>query len=213
MRKLDVLNRGFSGYNTDHCKIILPKILEVENQGPSKVKLMALFLGTNDALSTVQHVPVSRYKENLSSMVQEILKYDINLIVIGPGLHDPKLLPKAYASIGITGDISSCLNNKTYSEAAKSVAEQHKVPFLDLWAAFQKKGGWSDEQLAEQSVYIDELLSDGIHFTSEGYQTLYKELISTIAKEYPEWAPSNLKMKLALWNTIDPHNIEKSIFD
>lgn len=213
MRKLDVLNRGFSGYNTDNCKIILPKILEVENQGPSKVKLMTLFLGTNDALSTVQHVPLSRYKANLSSMIQEVLKYDIKLILIGPGLHDPKLLPQGYADNGIIGDISSSLNNKTYSEAAKSVAEQHKVPFLDLWAAFQKKGGWSDEQLTQQSVSIDMLLSDGIHFTSEAYQLLYKELISAIEKEYPELAPSNLKMKLALWDTIDPANMEKTIFN
>lgn len=211
MRKLDILNRGFSGYNTDHCRLILPKVLEVEHKVASKVKLMTIFLGTNDALSTIQHVPVSRYRENLASMVDEALRYDIKLVVIGPALHDPKLLPPGFAENG-PGDISSSSNNKTYSEAARSVAEQYKVPFLDLWTAFQNKGGWSDEQLAQQSVSIRSLLSDGIHFTPEAYQVLYEELISIIDHEYPELAPGNLKMKLAIWNTIDPYNIEKTMF-
>lgn len=208
---MDVLNRGFSGYNTDHCKKIVPNILEIENSSQSKVKLMTIFLGTNDALNTSQHVPVSRYKENLASMVQEALKYNVKLIVIGPALHDPKLLLK-WVENGSTEDISSCINNKTYSEAARSVTEYYSVPFLDLWTTFQKNGGWSDEQLAEQSVSIDSLLVDGIHFTPKAYQLLYEGIISIIDKEYSELAPVNLKMKLAVWTTIDPQNIEKTMF-
>lgn len=206
MRKLDVLNRGFSGYNTDHAKLILPKVLEIENQGPAKVKLMTIFLGTNDALSNIQHVPVSRYSENLTSMVQEAQAHGIKLIVIGPALHDSKLLTE-----GFTGP-SNCTNNKIYSEAAKKVAEKFNVPFLDLWAAFQRSGGWSDQELADGSVSIRSLVHDGIHFTPQAYEILFKEILSTIEKEYPEYAPGNVKMKLAIWDSIDPNNIEKTIF-
>lgn len=213
MRKLDVLNRGFSGYNTDHCKLILPKILEVENKGEAKVKLMTIFLGTNDALDTIQHVPLSRYKDNLASMVHVALRYGIRLIVIGPALHDPKLLPPNYVENGVARDISSSGINKMYSETARSVAEQYKVPFLDLWTAFQRHGGWTEDQLTKQNLSISSLLSDGIHFTPTAYEVLFKEIIAVIQNVYPELAPANTRMKLAVWNLIDPENIEQTMFN
>lgn len=40
IRKLDVINRGFSGYNSEHARQILPKILESE----TNIKLMTIFL-------------------------------------------------------------------------------------------------------------------------------------------------------------------------
>lgn len=82
IRKLDVINRGFSGYNSEHARQILPKILESE----TNIKLMTIFFGTNDAydyINEIQTVELDRYKDNLSVMVQMVLDKNIKPIIIG----------------------------------------------------------------------------------------------------------------------------------
>ncbi len=71
VRKCDVLNRGFSGYNTRWNKIILPRIITKE-MAPD-IAAVTIFLGANDSnkleLNPRQHVPVEEYKQNLVDMV------------------------------------------------------------------------------------------------------------------------------------------------
>ena len=71
VRKCDVLNRGFSGYNTRWNKIILPRIITKEMA--SDTAAVTIFLGANDSnkleLNPRQHVPVEEYKQNLIDMV------------------------------------------------------------------------------------------------------------------------------------------------
>lgn len=59
VRRLDVQVRGFSGYNTDLAVPILEAILA--EKSTSKIKLLTIFFGANDAAleSSPQHV--SRY--------------------------------------------------------------------------------------------------------------------------------------------------------
>jgi lysophospholipase L1-like esterase len=93
-RRADVLNRGYSGYNTDHYLEILPRILGQRAReggtgegassasawdargtiGPSDVLFCTVFLGANDAAlpGEPQHVPIDRYRRNLQSIVREI---------------------------------------------------------------------------------------------------------------------------------------------
>lgn len=58
-RRLDVINRGFSGYNTEWCLPLLKRILpEGVEKGQSKILLLIIFLGANDATlhQSPQHV-------------------------------------------------------------------------------------------------------------------------------------------------------------
>lgn len=214
IRKVDVLNRGFSGYNTDHGRVILPKILQIENTDNSRVKFMTIFLGTNDALNTVQHVPIERYRDNLVSMVKEVLRHDIKVILIGPGLHDPNLcrIERAKKGEPLEKNLTSCANNKVYSETMRSVAVKFNVPFIDLWTSFQEWGGWSEMQLINETAHLGDLLVDGVHYSPKAYEILYEKVIETICIHYPELTPENLTTKLSLWRSIDPENIEQTIF-
>jgi hypothetical protein len=73
-RKCDVINRGFSGYNTRWNRIVLPQILHPHDW--QHVVGFVIFLGANDSvlpdLNPSQHVPIEEYKENLIAMVQSL---------------------------------------------------------------------------------------------------------------------------------------------
>lgn len=69
-RKCDVISRGFSGYNTKWCKVILPDILKEFD--PKNIALATIFLGANDSNlpeNVTQHVPLPDYKQDLKDMV------------------------------------------------------------------------------------------------------------------------------------------------
>lgn len=73
-RKCDVITRGFSGYNTRWCRVILPDILKEFD--PEDIAFATIFLGANDSNlpeNTVQHVPLPRYKQDLKDMVEMMM--------------------------------------------------------------------------------------------------------------------------------------------
>jgi lysophospholipase L1-like esterase len=67
-----VINRGFSGYNTRWCKIILPGL--VTSKDTADIKLVTIFLGANDSVDSTlcskQHVPLEEFKQNMKDMIQ-----------------------------------------------------------------------------------------------------------------------------------------------
>lgn len=222
IRKLDVINRGFSGYNSEHARQILPKILESE----TNIKLMTIFFGTNDAydyINEIQTVELDRYKDNLSVMVQMVLDKNIKPIIIGPGLHDPKMAKAMLAERGRPIDKDPTTNQRLlkYSETAKKVAAQHNVAFIDTWNTLRQYQGWTKDQLFEVSATKDkweigeslaEIVSDGIHFTAKSYKILFEEIIRVIEEKYPELAPENLPSQLCDWKQINPNDLS-SIFN
>ena len=221
MRRLDVINRGFSGYNSEHARLILPKILQAE----ANIKLMTIFFGTNDAydyINDIQTVDLDRYKDNITAMVQMALDKGIKPIVIGPGLHDPKMAQQMLAERGRPIDRDPTTNKilLEYSEATKEVASQNNVVFIDTWNILRQHQGWTKEQLFEISVDNDkwqigdslaEIVTDGIHFTTKSYKILFKEIVRAIRESYPEMAPENLPLHLCDWKLIDPKDLS-SIF-
>jgi len=74
-RRVDILNRGYSGYNTaaaiEGLKILFQDPLEASLWSGADV--VTIWFGANDAcregMPNHQHVPVSKYKSNLQEMV------------------------------------------------------------------------------------------------------------------------------------------------
>jgi lysophospholipase L1-like esterase len=92
-RRADVLNRGYSGYNTTHYLEILPRILGQRHQqrppndagapvdptdrgtvGSVDILFCTVFLGANDASlpGDPQNVPIDQYRLNLQKIVSQI---------------------------------------------------------------------------------------------------------------------------------------------
>ncbi|CAN0465067.1 unnamed protein product [Hapterophycus canaliculatus] len=49
-RRFDVVNRGFSGYNTRWLMPLVEKIFVPDRDGNAPVKLVTIFLGANDCV-------------------------------------------------------------------------------------------------------------------------------------------------------------------
>ena len=74
-----MINRGFSGYNTRWCKLILPKLISADDA--FNTQLVTIFLGANDSVDSEickkQHVPLEEYKRNLLDMVEYLQVFTI----------------------------------------------------------------------------------------------------------------------------------------
>ena len=72
-RKCDVINRGFSGYNTRWCNKMIPSVLSEFDA--KNIAMVTIFLGANDSnlpANKQQHVPVDEFKKNLVEIVEKI---------------------------------------------------------------------------------------------------------------------------------------------
>jgi lysophospholipase L1-like esterase len=74
-RRADVLNRGYSGYNTRHAIDILPSLFC--SGAINNVLMVTVFFGANDASlpgdrEHCQHVPIDEYEGNIRKIVESI---------------------------------------------------------------------------------------------------------------------------------------------
>lgn len=223
-RRLDVVNRGLSGYTSVAALPLLPAILpsldHSHGRAPhanSKVPLMTIFFGANDASlpGNQQHVPVERYTATL----QKMLNYPgirgrgtSVLLFTTPPVDEWQLQinegPEPSRRAAVT---------KTYADAARTIAEAaantegSKVVLVDVWRLFMLRAGWSessdDEYLPgdarrEKNEVLRTLLSDGLHFTKEGYELLYGEVERVIRAELPECCPERMNMVCPEWQDV-----------
>lgn len=210
-RKLDIVTRGFSGYNTNHTVVTLREVLKAEHAETGIIKVILIFMGTNDAAFNFQGVPIDTYKKNLQAMVDCAQSYNIKVILVGPALHGRAECLEASKTQDIDANFCDSKTTRQYADVAAQVAASNGVPFVDLWSAFQRYGGWSTDDLMSGNVAVGDLLPDGIHFSSEGYKVFYDELVRSVNKGYPELEPSKLPFYYPIYNEVDFDNMEESI--
>lgn len=206
-RKMDIVTRGYSGYNTDQGVVVLREVLKADHAENGNIKLMYLFMGTNDAATTFQAVPVDRYKANLQKMVDLARGYNIKVSVVGPALH----YQKGLVNDALTEPFLSNKATRQYSAAAAEVARANSVPFVDLWSKFQQYGGWSTEELLADTPDTSELVPDGVHFSPKAYKLFYEALVETIAQNYPELEAEKLEQVFPYYRDIDYADNEGSL--
>ena len=73
MRRYDVINRGFSGYNTSQVLRILADLIPAPVPAGPRIKYLVVLLGANDTAITVavdnQHVDMDLYERNLAKII------------------------------------------------------------------------------------------------------------------------------------------------
>ncbi|KAH8810674.1 SGNH hydrolase-type esterase domain-containing protein [Xylogone sp. PMI_703] len=213
-RKLQVVARGYGGYTTEHARCIIGPTLDAEEAGGSNIRLITVFFGTNDASDGC--LSLERYAQNLEHVIKMIQARNIPLIVVGPSLID--------AGQGI--EDKNTVRNLEFSKTAENLAKRLEVPFIDLWHAFAKAKGWLEEDITSGKRNtgdgsLRDLLSDGVHFTGEGYKIWYNILLRTVREKFPELRTENLPTTLphiydvdnsdlpsSLWQDVKPKGIE-----
>lgn len=197
-RKLAIIHRGFSGYNSRWAIKILPKILEHENN----IAIATIYFGSNDATAAgPAHVPEHEYEDNLHKLVRMMKAQSIKPILVGPALYDPAKFEPTHQKEIQQGQIRSNELLGKYSTIAENVASKEHIPFVNLHAAFKNKG----------SDNWREMLSDGLHYNGWGYEVFYQELLRAINESYPQYSPENMEVKLPLWREVleDGSNLEQ----
>lgn len=188
-RKLDILQRGFSGYNSRWGLKILPEVLKNEEN----IVLSTIFFGSNDAcLGGHQRVPLEEYVSNTRKMISLLKSKDIKPILVGPALVDQQKFEAPRQDEVAKGYIRTNESFQNYSKALQKLSKEENLPFVDLNTTFRQEAGENWRVL----------LVDGLHFSGKGYEIFFQQLMKTIEEFYPELAPENIPTKLPAWREV-----------
>jgi len=182
-RRADVLNRGFSGYNTRHALDLLPRIFGDDNSEKDKDLLFCtIFFGANDAAlpGEAQHVPIDEYASNLDAMVRQIRQRSSSetlpiFLLTPPPVDEVKLT----AWKGSSNRDNT--NTRRYGLKVKEVADKlhdERVCVVDTWDLLQ---GDTDDR--------GHHLCDGLHLNESGNRLMWEGLMRAIQSDFPDLAP------------------------
>ncbi|XP_072554872.1 isoamyl acetate-hydrolyzing esterase 1 homolog [Paramormyrops kingsleyae] len=195
-RKCDVVNRGFSGYNSRWAKIILSRIINNNN-----VAAVTVFFGANDCSlqdkNPQQHVPMQEYVENLKDIVKHLSSVEISadkvILITPPPLHEPAWEKECLFKGFPLNRHNSVVGQ--YAQACVQAGWQSGAEVLDLWTLMQKDG-------QDFSSY----LSDGLHLSTKGNQFVAEHLWPLLEKR-----TAYLPMILPYWGDVDTDSPETSL--
>lgn len=197
-RRADVINRGFSGYNTDwflrYAATDEGRADLFDHGGgaaEAEVRLATVFFGANDAsdpaLNERQHVPLGTYRSNLKeivSLARSNLGRDVPVVVMSPPpvCHDGRLrYQKERYGEQATGKLERTLERSgEYAAAAGEVARELGLPFLDLWTTMQYTPN------GEARWCWRDYLSDGLHLSAAGNKFVGDALIELVERLLPD---------------------------
>ncbi|GMP72246.1 hypothetical protein CsSME_00030347 [Camellia sinensis var. sinensis] len=205
-RSVDVVLRGYSGYNTRWALKVVEKVFPPETEegsggGAAAPVAVTVFFGANDAClpdrcSKFQHVPIDEYKNNLFSIVSFLKNRwpGTNIILITPPPidEDGRLLhPFVENMLGLPERTNEAAG--AYAKACVSVAGECGIPVVDLWTKMQQFPDW-------QKAY----LRDGLHLSQSGNKIVFEEVIGKL-KEVG-LSLETLPIDLPLIAEIDPND-------
>ncbi|KAG8405168.1 isoamyl acetate-hydrolyzing esterase, variant 2 [Metarhizium acridum] len=210
IRRLDVVNRGFSGFNSEQGLRVLPKIMPDPQQ--TRVRFMAILFGSNDACfpdaENGQHVPLDQYKKNLVKLLTHpaLEAHHPRLLLVTPPPIEERRLDHRVKSQGYLKLNRSNVVTKQYADASREIAKEMKVGCVDLWTAFMSKAGWQTgdplygSQCLPENDAIRALIHDGLHFTPEAYKIFFEEVMKVIASTWPDQMPEQLPYVIPAWD-------------
>jgi lysophospholipase L1-like esterase len=186
-RSADVINRGYSGYNSQWMKYVVKRILPTPDH---EIILATVFLGANDASSGSQHVPVEEYASNLKEIVKH-LRY------INPAMHIVLITPPI-------------VDAAQWPDRHPEVVKKYAVAVIEVGhAGLMESGGfvhvlnlWSEESIgvSNSSVFSGQGidypdLNDGLHLGVGGNTKVFENLRDCILKHIrsPVLIPSNVE--------------------
>ncbi|XP_019413294.1 PREDICTED: GDSL esterase/lipase At2g38180-like isoform X7 [Lupinus angustifolius] len=178
-RQVDVVLRGYAGWNSRTALRILDKIFPKHaTQQPS---LVIVYFGGNDATHPQPdgngfHVPLEEYKENMRNIFIHLqsLSEKTRIIFLGtPPINEEQLYGNSIPSNPPKTNESL----RIYSEAGLEVSRELNIKAIDLWSAIQERSDWKDVSFI-----------DGIHFTKEGSKVVSREILKVLREA--DWEPS-----------------------
>ncbi|OAF67913.1 Isoamyl acetate-hydrolyzing esterase 1 [Intoshia linei] len=196
VRKFDILNYGFSGYNSKWINWSKEKIF---NDSLLNVVGIVIFIGSNDStdlvLNQLQSVPIDQFIKNYNDILDYLkcMYQNAKVFLISP----PPCCEKSYQKHCYLNDKIDCVHFKNvqhYANTVKKIAQYKSCQFIDCWSKFV------------ESNNIDILLEDGLHLNYNG-----AKLLATIIIESFEQNFQNLFETGCNWRNVDFLNQKESL--
>lgn len=186
VRRLDVVNRGFSGYTSEHVRAMTRQLLDNDNHDNNRIHTATVLLGSNDSVLPEldsRHVTPARYRENLEAIVACLREGGVaNIVLLSPPPVDDVKWNKRVAEL--YNAPGACCNASVakYAEVCRTLAKQLGVGLVDLYGEMMKCETWRD------------MFGDGLHFNERGNEFVYERLkevlgplLGEVASVYPDW--------------------------
>jgi len=215
IRRLDVINRGFSGYNTSHILEILSRI--IPDPAFAEVKYILILLGSNDAClplsPTKQHVPLHQFAKNLQAIIHHssITAHNPRIILVTPPPVEETLCEAIDASKGLPLCRHAAVTAK-YAQAVRDMGKTagDNVTVVDLWTTIMDEAvsqrctdASSNELPGVRALGVNEclagLMHDGLHLSAKGYQIFWDELMNTLERKWPNDTPEKQDYVFPNW--------------
>lgn len=215
-RKLDVINRGLSGYNTEWAIPVFDQVFAKKEQQPyvPTVRLLIIWFGANDSVlpSERQHVPLTQFIANLKHLItmvrspaSEYHSPKTRILLVSP---PPVNTYQRGADLASRNPPRKCDRvfefTKLYAEAVVKVAREEGVAVADIWFVVWEAAGKDERALREY-------LLDGLHLNAKGYKLAYDAINESIERSYPEIYHENLHFVIPRHDEIDPSNLRESV--
>jgi lysophospholipase L1-like esterase len=189
-RIADILNRGFSGYNTRWCLKMLDLLFgQFDFQ---EVAALTVCLGANDSwdlkdsLKGSQHVPPVEFEQNLKAIVAwfESKGLDRKRIIL---CTPPTFIPEDWATFKQGQDFQNKSRQTllTYVQIVRQVASDLQTRFVDIYQAFELQSEQSDAH---------RFFVDGLHLSVEGADIFYESIrpvIHELVQEHRRTSDNN----------------------
>eukprot|EP00795_Rhopilema_esculentum_P016604 gene16604-8031_t len=198
-RKCDFLNRGFSGYTSRMCRVILPNLLHRDGHKNESLYAATILIGTNDAVledKDDRAVPLDEYKDNVKYIISKIESYGVpreRIILVTP----PPMDIAAWTGYAREKDFAVAFSEEKlapYVNACLTIADEMNMRRVNLWEDMLKKEDWR------------EFFNDGLHFNNKGHMFVFQEL-----KEHFDVVLSPLKIVYPEWKDVDHINPKKDL--
>lgn len=199
-RKMDILCRGYGGYNTRWARLIAPAIFDNGDVKDGRWALATIFFGANDAATEMEkvHVPLDEYRANLAEIVALARRNtDVVLLISPPPVDEQRRLSYQLEKYGEKASGVLERTNEAagrYAAVARKVAASERVPVLDLWTTMQNEEGWQ------------RFLSDGLHLSPEGQAFVFDRVAEIAAAVSPALNPANIDYDYPSHVEIDQAN-------
>ncbi|KAG7133622.1 GDSL esterase/lipase like protein [Verticillium longisporum] len=202
IRRLDVINRGFSGYNTANVVQHLDTLFQPPSDTTPKIEYLLVLLGANDAVRPMhtQHVAQDKYRANLAKIITHpaIAAHKPKILLVTPPPVDEIRIEVLDKEKGWPETTRYSAISAQYSQLARDVAAEHEgVVLIDLWKALM------DHAVAKTPDYetgagrpllgtfesgqrgvLADLLPDGLHMSGEAYRVFYDAVVPHIGTEW-----------------------------
>ncbi|KAF4393067.1 hypothetical protein F8388_012576 [Cannabis sativa] len=208
-RTVDVVLRGYSGYNTRWALKVIENVFPAANgcgDSSSESPLaVTVFFGANDAClpdrsSAFQHVPLDEYKRNLHSIVLFLKKRWPTtriILITPPPIDEEGRLRHPYVE-NLTNEPERTNEAAgAYAKACVSVAGECGISVIDLWTKIHHFPHWKKS-----------CLRDGLHLTPSGNRIVFDEVVRKLMEE--GLSLDTLRIDLPLISEIDPNDPLKS---